>query len=153
MNKMKWKKKYLLSKWSLGPGKVGLPAVVASEENQTCGASFHFCFLVENCNALPPPPPPSLQRYLLCFAWILLRRIEEDLDYDLKVHMKCLLNYWIWKSSKNQEDRYLPFLNISSGSRVINIKRWVVSDQKVPKKSCQNQSKSIKFVMWRTICQ
>ena len=27
----------------------------------------------------------------------------------------------IWKSSKNQEDRRLPFLNISSSSRVITV--------------------------------
>ena len=40
--------------------------------------------------------------------------------FDLKVQMKCffllLLNL---KSSKNQEDRRLPFLNISFSSRVI----------------------------------
>ena len=38
-----------------------------------------------------------------------------------KVQMKCFFYCWIWKSSKNQEDRHLPFLNISSSSRVITV--------------------------------
>ena len=38
-----------------------------------------------------------------------------------KVQMKCFFYSRICKSSKNQEDRRLPFLNISSSSRVITV--------------------------------
>ena len=65
-------------------------------------------------------------------------------------NLKCKWNVFfysrIWKSSKNQEDRRLPFLNIFSSSRVITVQRRVDSDQKVVQKLWRNQSKSIKFM-------
>ena len=38
-----------------------------------------------------------------------------------KVQMKCFFYRQIWKSSKNQDERRLPFLNIASSSRVIKV--------------------------------
>ena len=75
---------------------------------------------------------------------------KPDDTKNVKVQRKCFFFYrWIWKSSKNQEDRRLPFLNISSSSRVITVKRWVVLDQKCSK-TLQKSSKINKIcdVMW-----
>ena len=40
---------------------------------------------------------------------------------SFKVQMKYFFYCWIWKSSENQEDRRLLFLNISSSSRDISV--------------------------------
>ena len=65
-----------------------------------------------------------------------------------KEQLKCKWNVffycWIWKSSKIGK-MGLPFLNISSNSRVIKVKEEQFHNKKRPK-SCQNQSKSTKFV-------
>ena len=46
------------------------------------------------------------------------------------------------KSSKNQEDRRLPFLNISSSPKVIKVLRRVVAQKKVAKKAVEiNQNR------------
>ena len=41
--------------------------------------------------------------------------------WNFKVQMKCFFLFPNLKGSKNQEDRCLPFLNISSSSRVITV--------------------------------
>ena len=41
--------------------------------------------------------------------------------FVLRCKWNVFLYCWIWKSSKNQEDCHLPFLDISSSSRVIKV--------------------------------
>ena len=55
-----------------------------------------------------------------------MENIRKELFYSLSTLNKSANEMFffysrIWKSSKNQEDRRLPFLNISSSSRVIRV--------------------------------
>ena len=62
-----------------------------------------------------------------------------------KVQMKC--SFFMLNLKEQQKSGRSPFTvsNIFSSFRVIGIQRLVVSDQSA-RKSCRNQSKSIKFV-------
>ena len=61
--------------------------------------------------------------------------------------MKCFFIAEFEREAKNQDDHCLPFLNISSSSRVTKVLKMSSFRSKSARKSCQNQSKAIKFVM------
>ena len=112
-------------------------------------------YMYPQCTDNPPPPSCTarmlyrMQTWECNHRWVMKKENVSTLQSNFLSANEMFFYCRIWKSSRSQEDCRLPFLNISSSSRVIKVKRWVVSDQKMPEKAVeisQNQ-----YNLWRHV--